>query len=94
MPNQSLISNIGFGRDATHTKSANNEFANIERLAMTFPLIHPQRVEINQFVDRFMIERFVSERQKKLSRKSSRRISALMLRSVKKILAYFFPSRY
>jgi len=94
MPKQSLISNIGFGQAATHTTSANHEFANIERIAMAFPIIHPPGVEINQLADRFMIERFVREQQKKLITKSSRRISAVIPRSVRKLLFYLFPRRY
>src|SRR5262245_2534196 len=40
VPNVNLISNIGFGRDATHTVGG-GKFANMITDAMSFPLTHP-----------------------------------------------------
>jgi hypothetical protein len=40
-PNVNLISNIGFGNDATHTSKV-NEFANLPIEEINFPLIHPK----------------------------------------------------
>jgi hypothetical protein len=40
LPSTNLISNIGFGEDATHTKTA-DERAYIPTVEMTFPLKHP-----------------------------------------------------
>jgi hypothetical protein len=39
-----LISNIGFGADATHTKISDNEFANLLIEAISLPLQHPKFV--------------------------------------------------
>ena len=41
-PNQNLISNIGFGENATHTKSQNSWLSNLPRFDLQFPLIHPK----------------------------------------------------
>jgi len=41
LPSTNLISNIGFGKDATHTTSLDDERANIPIEEMTFPLRHP-----------------------------------------------------
>ena len=50
LPNLNLISNIGFGTDATHTKTA-NKFANIPSECMLFPLKHPIGIVINRIMD-------------------------------------------
>ena len=50
LPNQNLISNIGFGVEATHTM-VECEFANLPVEAMTFPLMHPIGVICNHTLD-------------------------------------------
>lgn len=50
LPNQNLISNIGFGVEATHT-SVECEVANLPVEAMTFPLRHPIGVISNHTLD-------------------------------------------
>lgn len=45
LPNQNLISNVGFGPDATHTKDSDSSFACLPVGAMEFPLRHPGVVE-------------------------------------------------
>jgi len=41
LPNKSLISNIGFGMEATHTKDTDNRLALMPVTPMKFPLNHP-----------------------------------------------------
>lgn len=41
LPKVNLISNIGFGTEATHTTDTKNPFANLPTQAMLFPLRHP-----------------------------------------------------
>jgi hypothetical protein len=41
VPNQNLVSNIGFGFDATHTKNLDHQFANLSTEVIEFPLVHP-----------------------------------------------------
>ena len=41
MPSINLISNIGFGSDATHT-FGENEFSNMQTVSISFPLQHPE----------------------------------------------------
>lgn len=43
-PNVNLVSNIGFGADATHTFNRNDRNANRPLQAMPFPLSHPARI--------------------------------------------------
>ena len=47
MPSQNLITNIGFGADATHTKNK-SPFANLQRYSLQFPLSHPKKMELDQ----------------------------------------------
>jgi len=44
IPNKNLVSNIGFGPDATHTVDRYSTFANAEIEKIGFPLIHPDKV--------------------------------------------------
>lgn len=50
MPKVNLISNIGFGKEATHTNMniTENELANLPIYPMSFPLIHPEKREVNK----------------------------------------------
>ena len=55
-PNSNLITNIGFGDDASHTKGD---------LGMSFPtepiyeLIHPDKIIVNEDADRFLYKEFI-----------------------------------
>lgn len=50
LPAVNLVSNIGFDLDATHTKSAGS-LADLKRHALSFPLVHPDRVERDAAAD-------------------------------------------
>ena len=52
MPNKNLVSNIGFGLDATHTKSI-NYMSNMKHFDIEFPLTHPTNIDINIEADNF-----------------------------------------
>jgi hypothetical protein len=53
LPSVNLISNIGYGADATHTTFVNSELANLPITAMSFPLQHPEFVIRNANSDRY-----------------------------------------
>jgi hypothetical protein len=50
LPNCNLISNIGFGENATHTLSK-NKFANIPTECIEFPLKHPDALLRSRIMD-------------------------------------------
>lgn len=52
-PTVNLISNIGFGSDATHTKNEKGIMSNRPLSSVHFPLMHPQTVEQNAIADAF-----------------------------------------
>jgi tetratricopeptide (TPR) repeat protein len=47
VPNQNLISNVGFGKDAAHTTWEVDEIADLLTQSMVFPLKHPHEVQVN-----------------------------------------------
>jgi hypothetical protein len=58
MPNVNLVSNIGFGKEATHTTSSpNNPMANMQTQPMDFPLRHPPFTLHNFEADAFTREK-------------------------------------
>jgi hypothetical protein len=58
VPNVNLISNIGFGADATHTVQS-TAVASLEAEAMPFPLRHPDGVFQSLTLDRRYFEHYV-----------------------------------
>jgi hypothetical protein len=53
-PNVNLVSNIGFGNEATHTLLKINKLQNIPSKTMSFPLVHPKEVVVNKKMDMFV----------------------------------------
>lgn len=53
IPNVNLISNIGFGPDATHTNTPNPAVTNIKSEVLSFPLTHPANMEPDKKADAF-----------------------------------------
>jgi hypothetical protein len=53
VPKVNMISNIGFGVDATHTSDSDNINANLPNLDLEFPIAHPSEVVSNKSLDRF-----------------------------------------
>lgn len=51
VPRTNLISNIGFGPEATHTKTVDRRYANQPTAAMPFPLVHPRLVLADRAAD-------------------------------------------
>jgi len=58
-PSANLVSNIGFGPEATHTKGGSS-IANFPRCSMTFPLRHPPYILRDSRLDRCEVERLLS----------------------------------
>ena len=57
LPNKNLISNIGFGPDATHTTSLDSQHSKIPRADVDFPLLHPIFVTKDLAADSVTISR-------------------------------------
>jgi hypothetical protein len=55
VPKHNLISNVGCGRDATHTFNENDPTGNLPTAEMAFPLVHRSSVLRNQEIDRKLL---------------------------------------
>ncbi len=52
IPNESLVTNIGFGENATHTTEV-GKYSNLKTTELLFPLKHPQTIEIDYKADTY-----------------------------------------
>lgn len=59
-PNVNLISNIGFGPNATHTMGENSVLANMEIKEVNFPLTYPCEMFANRLLDEKYAARFLN----------------------------------
>jgi len=65
LPSVNLVSNVGFGGDATHTKGAESQVANLPACEMIFPLQHPPHVLRDEKADQWTFDRmFAWERRR------------------------------
>ena len=55
LPEVNLISNIGWGEDATHTTWRNKRLGHLPTATMRFPLLHPEYVACNRVPDRVTV---------------------------------------
>jgi len=53
VPKVNLITNIGFGKNSTHT-FFKSKFANMKRESLTFPLKHPEKIILNTQADQIV----------------------------------------
>jgi len=56
LPHGTLVSNIGFREDATHTRGASDPIANLQTVPMSFPLYHPPCVLRDREADRAFVD--------------------------------------
>ena len=57
MPERNLVSNIGFGKEATHTLDPESVLAGLPAHDLE-EIVHPERVEVNVEADRYTWESF------------------------------------
>ncbi len=51
VPSVNLVSNIGFGPDATHCKDSRSLVSNVKAHGMKLPLVHPEKVQASPQLD-------------------------------------------
>lgn len=61
IPAVNLISNIGFGSEATHTFDANSQISNLPTNNVLFPLNHPKAIMIDREYDQNLNNTFYKE---------------------------------
>jgi hypothetical protein len=78
VPNKNLVTNIGFGTDATYYTDENNINSNIELSAMSFPLKHPIEIGINDSIeDVFFYNHYYVPLHKKIKNKLVKVLSSI-----------------
>jgi hypothetical protein len=63
LPSHNLVSNIGFGEDATHTTVVNHPYADMETAPMEFPLSHPPHMVRDFIADQRFINQYFLPRR-------------------------------
>jgi hypothetical protein len=84
-PNVNLISNIGFGRDSTHTKSKNSPYAAMKTKALG-QIIHPTEIKQNELADGYTFKHHFGGKYLKLHwrlMRFSKRVLVFLLRKLK-----------
>lgn len=56
LPSTNLVSNIGFGLNATHTRTVESKLANINTEQLEWPLSHPQAVSNSEKADNWTLD--------------------------------------
>jgi hypothetical protein len=79
-PKINLVSNIGFGDNATNTHSKHHWGANRRTSSINFPLVHPKATEANIFLDALYLNNFLFP---------SKNFFSFIYKTIKKII-YFF----
>jgi hypothetical protein len=80
-PTANLISNIGFGELATHTRNASSEFSQRQYDDLSFPLQHPATTHFSEEMDAlYCRERYGKKRKRK-------RYRSIISRVVRRVLA-------
>lgn len=64
IPNVNLVSNVGFGKQATNTKNNKSYLANIPKQEIKFPLQHPNYIVRNKQADDFTYKTMFSLRSR------------------------------
>jgi hypothetical protein len=77
VPSVNLISNIGFGENATHTKSPNAELANLNTTSLEFPLKINPFVAVDREYDKKMCDKLMKP-QNYLFRRALQRLNRLL----------------
>lgn len=65
-PRVNLVSNIGYGADATHTTRADDPLANLPTTEMEFPLRHPQEISCPAERERWLEKTYFSGKLQRL----------------------------
>jgi hypothetical protein len=55
-PRENLVTNIGFGPEATHTKDITDSNANIQTYELNFPLVHPKDIRRSVGMDMLVLK--------------------------------------
>ena len=83
LPNANLVSNIGFGEDATHTKGVKNNLSHLPLREMMFPLQHPLRVARDHKTEQAIFKQLIGASRPALYRQLCGRIAAALFSTLR-----------
>jgi hypothetical protein len=92
LPNVTLVSNIGFREDGTHTKGKHDRRANLSTQEMVFPLKHPPHVARDREADKIFVEEMIIPhipRQPSLYDKLRQRCAAALPAPLRTSISFF-----
>jgi len=81
-PNKSLVTNIGFGENATNTLTFDHPLIDIPSFPMSFPMKHPEKIKANLEFDKLYYEKVVKEPVEKLTTNMIKRKTRGILKKV------------
>lgn len=87
-PNVNLVTNIGFGADATHTLSENSKLAEMPTESLG-SLTHPLKVQRNLASERYVFDYYLGGADMRFPRREK----VFFLRQLKKIWRIFFQNK-
>ena len=88
LPSVNLVSNIGFGPEATNTRSGSGRMENLSSRSISFPLEHPQ-----QIVRDYTSDRYTTRHHFGAKTKANRLVRQYIPDSVKKASRYVLKGR-
>jgi hypothetical protein len=89
LPRSNLVTNIGFGADATHTRDVASELAVLPTEPLPFPLRHPTTVERDVYADDWTQRHLFSAAAPPATRKNTRRAVRPLM---KRMLSWLRPA--
>lgn len=78
LPNINLVSNIGFGENATHTITENYRLSNLDTASINFPLIHPKKNKLNKKADKYSFYKVINPQTKSIKKQFLRVLAKIM----------------
>lgn len=104
LPNVNLVSNIGFGENATHTILENDMLSKINTSIISLPLRHTRKIWLNKEADKYFFHNVLCPPQKKKRTKQIQHIVRLFKKNKllsilntwlhkKKITTYHFSTK-
>lgn len=93
MPAVNLVSNIGFGPEATHTRAKGARLADLPVRAMKFPLRHPPHVVADRIADDLVFRHAYRAVSRPPRRRLRQRLARLAPSAVRRILRYLRSRR-
>lgn len=92
VPELNLVSNVGFGANATHTGHIDNALANIPVSEMQFPLSHPPAITVQESADEYVCKNVSKSRGQSFYSRSRNKLATIKPSYIRDLLRMGFSS--